>query len=153
MVSFLAGINLRPSCDVMRSCLFGHAPLIVVVELLSVVPAALHVADSEAHCEPGESNAPNSNQNICKQICMLTDDVDDFSFAGACGGATVPHVGKEVEFRFTAKARALEVSLQDLEDGEVFCFLYVIQNGLVVRALVEPCLAHVVDLHQSCHLI
>ena len=84
---------------------------------------------------------------------MLVNCIDNFRLAGSGGWRSIPDIREEIEWCFRTEPRALEVSLKDLQDGEVFRLLYVIHHACIVWALLKSCLAHGVDHHIGRDLI
>lgn len=97
----------------------------------------MHAADHEAHRHSNETHGTKDDEYDTKGCSVVLDTLDQLVFAVAINGHSIAHIREEIKVPSSAEARALEVRLQDLEQGIVFAPLRARHNVRLEGALVQ----------------
>ena len=130
-----------------NSNLLRCSPLAVIIEFFGVVLATLHVADGETHSKSYQADQANWNESCSEETRMLRDRLDKLLPACTRGWRAIPDIREQVEIWFAAEPWAIEISLQDFKNWEVFGSLNVVHDTCVVWAFFKSGLSHIVGHH------
>ena len=120
-----------------RSVVLRSAILRIVVLWGALELSAAEIADDEAHTHADEAKRSDDHEHDSEGRGVVADGFIDFMLAVAVHGHSVANVREKVVAAICAEACALEVSLEDFEDGVVFGALGAVNNAIEEGALVK----------------